>query len=251
VLKTSLENGSENIWIHDIAAGSGTPLTNDREQKDPPMWSADGHRIYYVSFRESYSGIYRRASDGTGSEELLFRYTPGAGLTLTDISPDETFLVGESGGVLLLIPMAGTDPSARKAIEFSRSEFQEDAGRLSPDGRFLAYRSDENDPGKREVYVRPFDPSSKASTQKWQISKNGADAMLHWRRDGQEFFYRDFVSPGTSDLGVMAVDVSIALTFQAGTPKLLFKIPGPLKENFGNISRDGMRFVFAVNVPAQ
>jgi Tol biopolymer transport system component len=252
VLAASLETGANNIWIYDIATGQGRPLTNDPEAKGAALWSPDGRHIYWVSVRGSYSGIYRRASDGTGSEELVFRYTPGAGLSLTDISPEEKFLVADSGGVVLAIPLTGTDPLARKAIEYSRSEFSEFVGRLSPNGRFLAFRSDENDPDKLEIYVRPFDASTfQAGKEKWQLSKDGAAAMLHWRNDGKEFFYRAFVAPGSNDLGVMAVDVTTTPTFQAGTPKLLFKIPGPLNGNLQNISPDGQRFVFAINVPAQ
>jgi Tol biopolymer transport system component len=96
------------------------------------MWSPDGKHILYSSMRKGDWGIYRRASDGTGGEELLFQYTPGAFLGLTDISPDGKFLVCD-GGVILTVPLTGSDPLARKAIETLREEFFDDLGRLSPD----------------------------------------------------------------------------------------------------------------------
>ncbi len=251
VMRNDLKTGQQDIWTFDIAAGKGTPVTNDQLSKGPPMWSPDGRQLLYVSTRGSYTGVYRRASDGSGSEELLFRYTPGAGLQLSDISPDGKFLACESGGVMLVVPLTGSDPLARKAFEFSREEFDVGVGRFSPDGRFIAYRSNEADPDKFEVYVRPFNTSTGAAGEgKWRVSKDGVAAMLHWRGDGKEFFFRGFNEPGIDSLQVMAVDVSAAPAFQAGTPKLLFKLPGPLNGNLGNISRDGQRFVFAINVTA-
>ena len=73
--------------------------------------------------------------------------------------------------------------------------------------------------------------------------------MLHWRADGREVFWRG-QNLESNDLHLMSVDITTTPTFSAGTPKLLFKLPGPLNGNLGNISRDGQRFVFAVNVSA-
>ncbi len=252
VLRNDLGTSKTDIWIYDIASGKGTPMGID--VPSAPMWSPDGRHILYTTIRGSYMGIYRKASDGTGSDELLFRYTPGAGIQLTDISPDGKFLSFSSGGVVLVVPLTGTDPLARQAIEFSREEFDVALGRFSPDMKFMAYRSDEADPGgmRFQVYVRPFNASTgKADDGKWQVSKNPVAAMLHWRADGKEFFFRDFNEPGNTDLRVMSVDLTAAPTFQAGTPKVLFTLPGPINGNLGNISRDGQRFVFAMNIPAR
>jgi Tol biopolymer transport system component len=252
VLRNDLTTAKTDIWIYDIDTGKGTPLKI--EVPSAPMWSPDGRYILYTTVRGSYMGIYRKAADGSGSDELLFRYTPGAGIQLTDISPDGKFLSFSSGGVVLMVPMTGTDPLARQAIEFSREEFDVALGRFSADGKFVAYRSNESDPGgmRFQVYVKPFNAATgKADDGKWQVSKNAVAAMLHWRADGKEMFFRDFNEPGNTDLRVMAVDITAAPTFQAGTPKVLFTIPGPINGNLGNISRDGQRFVFAINVPAQ
>jgi hypothetical protein len=71
---------------------------------------------------------------------------------------------------------------------------------------------------------------------------------LHWRADGKELFFRG-LNLESNELLVMSVDVATSPTFTATAPKLLFKLPGPLGGSLGNISRDGQRFVFAVNVP--
>jgi len=194
--------------------------------------------------------IYRKASDGTGGEDLLFQYTPGAGLFPNDVSPDGQSLICESGGVILTVPLTGSDPKGRTGIETLREEFDDETGRISPDGRFLLYRSDEKQAERYEVYVRPFDPATgKVGDRKWQVSKDGASAMLHWRNDGKEVFFRG-LNLDSNDLYVMAAEVGASPEFHAGTPKMLFKLPGPLNGNLGNISRDGQQFVFAIDVPA-
>jgi Tol biopolymer transport system component len=172
---------------------------------------------------------------------LLFRFTPGAGMVLTDISTDGKFLTFYSGGVVFLVELTGTDPLARKATEFAREEYDAYMGRFSPDGRLLAYISDETD--KNEVYVKPVDKSVKG---KWQVSKEGARGMVFWRADGKEMYYLNS-DPKTPDMLVMAVDISATPAFEAGTPHQLFRLTGPLDGNPGqwkNISSDGQRFVF-------
>src|SRR5262245_13562766 len=250
VTKNDLQTGQADLWTIELATGKNTRLTNDTLPKIFTLWSPDGKQIYYTSFRDNDIAIYRRPSDGPGSEELVFRYTPGAAVLPTDISPDGKFLVCDSGGVILVVPLAGTDPASRKEIEYLREEFTDGIGRLSPDGKYMAFRSDEKQPERGEVYVRPFDASTgKPGDGKWQVSKDGVNAMLHWRADGKEIFFRG-LNLESNDLLVMSVDVTTTPTFSAGAPRLLFKLPGPLGGNLGNISRDGQRFVFAVNVSA-
>jgi Tol biopolymer transport system component len=250
VTKNDLQTGQADLWTIELATGKMTRLTNDTIPKVQPLWSPDGKYIYYSSFVAGEFPVSRRLSDGTGSEELLWRYTPGAFVGLSDISPDGKFLVCDSGGIVLLVPLTGNDPASRKEIELLRDEFTDTTGRLSPDGKFFAYRSDEAQPERGEVYVRPFDPSTmKPGNGKWQVSKDGVNAMLHWRADGKEIFFRG-LNLNSNELLMMSVDVTMTPAFSVGTPKLLFKLPGPLGGNLGNISRDGQRFVFAVNVSA-
>jgi len=246
------------IWVFEIATGKTTRVTNDTPLKRDPLWSPDGSHILYVSeIGKDDWGVYRRAADGTGGAELLFRNEPHAFLNLTDISPDGKLLVCESGNVILVVPLTGSDPLTRKPIEYLREESDDAVGRLSPDGRFMAYWSNEAQPERGEVYVRSYDASTGAAGDaKWQVSEDGVEGrpfhtngMLSWRVDGKEFFFRG-LDLDSNDLRVMVANVDTNPTFRAGKARLLFSLPGPLDDNLGNISRDGQRFVFAINVPA-
>jgi Tol biopolymer transport system component len=253
-MKADLNTGLNLIWNVDIASGKATAVNDATHPGQGPMWSADSKYILYSApSGEGTSvaiGVYRKAADGSGNAELLFRNTPGAGFQLTDISPDGKYLLGGSGGVLLVVPLTGTDPLARKAVEFSRDEFNETTGRFSHDGKFVAYRSDEDNPLKGEVYVRPFDAATGLPGDgKWRVSKDGVNAMIHWRSDDKELFFRA-LELETNDMVVMSADVSAGKEFQVSAPKVLFRLPGPQNGNLNNISRDGQKFVFAVNISA-
>ena len=249
VSKNDLQTGQEDLWTIDLASGMETRLTNSAFSKGSPLWSPDGKYVYHTSFRDGYDLIYRIPSDGSGSEELVFRYTPGAFVGLNDISSDGKFLVFESGGIVLALPLTG-DPATRKEIEFLREEAATGVGRLSPDGKFMAFRSDEAKPEQWDVYVRPFNAAKGLPGEgKWRVSTDGAFAMLHWRSDGKEIFFRG-QNFETNELLVMSADVVTSPGFKAAAPRVLFKLPGPIFGNLGNVSRDGQRFVFAINVPA-
>jgi hypothetical protein len=247
-----------------MATGNSTRITSNQtlrqEQAWTPVWSPDGSQVAYGSRRGSFTSIYRKAWDGTGNEEQLFQYTPGAGMVLTDWSADGKFLTFHDGclGVLHVVPLSGDQkPLERKAIEWLRDEYNVAQARFSPDSGFMAYLSNEFKTSEEieseifEVYVRPFEASkpdvSAGGAKPVQVSTAGALGMIFWRQDGKELYYL------TPDWEVMAVDVTTTPTFQAGPPRLLFKLPGPLVGNpqqWRNVSRDGQRFAFAINVPA-
>jgi Tol biopolymer transport system component len=260
VRRTVPRTGSDDIWTFDVASGKGTPITNDSFPDNGPIWSPDGSQVAYVSTRREFTSIYRKTRDGTGNEEQLFQYTSGAGLVLTDWSADEKFLTFHDGcsGVLHVLPFnENQKPLERQAMDWLRDEYNVAQARFSPDSRFIAYLSNESKTNEEidseifEVYVRPFDPTksdvSAGDEKPVQVSTAGALGMIFWRQDGKEMYYL------TPDWEVMAVEVTTMPTFQAGTPKLLFKLPGPLVGNpqqWRNVSADGQRFVFTINVPA-
>jgi Tol biopolymer transport system component len=245
VMRNDPQTGNQDIWVYDVETGKGTPITNDTPQDQAPTWSPDGKSVAFVSIRESYSEIFRKAADGTGEEEMLFRYTPGAFMVLSDWSRDGKFLTFYNGVLLLVNLGTGQKALDRTAIEWLREDYDVGVGSFSPDGRFIAFISNEDDPEKFQVYVRPFDaarPEAPAGDSV-QISKDGASGMVVWRQDGKEVYFI------TQDWEVMAVDLTTTPTVQAGIPKALFKLPGPLPGNPGqwkNVSRDGERFVFAM-----
>ena len=252
VTRNDPKTGFNDIWTFDVSTGKGYAVTNDVWQDNTPIWSTNGKQIAYVSTREQYSGVYRKAWDGSGQEELLFRYTPGAGIGFSDWSQDGKFLTFATGA-LLVVPLRDSEKALdRKALEWIRDENNEFGGRFSPDGRFLAYGSDEADPldfagsGSLDVYIRPFDsakPEAPGPGAAVRVTKNGAQ-IFGWRRqDGKELFYMN------RDFELVAMDVNTTPAFSVGTPRLLFKIASPQTAiSPDGISRDGQRFVFGMPV---
>ena len=253
VMTTTRGTENSDIWTFDVATGKSTPVTNDTFPENAPIWSPDGRYVAYGSMRESIRSIYRKRWDGTGGEEQLFQYTPGAGFVLTDWSADGKRLTfhDSCSGVLHVLPIDDARPPLeRKTIDWLRDEYSVAQARFSPDGRFIAYLSDETEADTFEVYVRAFDagsPDPRATdAPAVQVSTAGALGMIFWRQDGRELYYL------TPDWEVMVVDVTTTPTFKATTPRMLFTLPGPLVGNpqqWKNVSADGQRFVFAIQVP--
>ncbi len=251
VMRNDPATDNVDIWSIDMSTGKGTAITSDEDQDITPIWSPDGKQILYVSIparNARYWSIYRKAADGSGSAEQLFRFTPGASLQLTDISADGKYLGFSSGGALFVVALTGTDPLARKAIEYVRDEYNEFLGRFSPDSRFVAYVSDASE--RNQIWVRPFDSVSGTppAEGKWRVSKDGGDGMIAWRSDGRELYYlhNDIT---TGDTLVMAADIAMEPSFQAGTPRLLFRLPMSPQGNPGqwkNVTKDGQQFIFTV-----
>ena len=242
------------IWTYDVATGKGYPITNDAEGQNAPIWSPDGKQVAYVSTTQrGMPSIYRKAWDGTGNAEQLFTYTPGAGMVLTDWSPDGKFMAFWTQ-VLVVVPLAGQSAAERKGIEWLREEYNVLHGRFSPDMRYIAYITDQEENGKLQLYVRPFDAAKPENPPPGDIVQVSADAMgmIGWKGDGKEMYFLQ-PDPKTADVYVMAVDITTTPTFKAGAPRLLFKLQGPVPGNplqWKSASSDGQRFVFAVNVPA-
>src|SRR5262249_43069543 len=143
--KADLEKEVQDLWVFDIATGNSVQLTSGkpRESSTAPAWSPDGNRIAYIALRSGVFGLYQKASNDQGNEELVYQL-PGVG-TLTDWSQDGRYLTYHStdlgGGTLFALPL---NASERKPIEAFRSAKQVQGMRLSPDDRFLAYMSNES-----------------------------------------------------------------------------------------------------------
>ncbi len=232
---------NRNIWIYDIARGVTTRFTFDSGWDANPVWSPDGSRIAFGGLRTGKFDIYQKASDLAGEDELVFASETQK--LPSSWSHDGRFLLFYSpvGAThVWVLPLDGTAAN-RKPFPFEQSEFFQAVGRFSPDGRWVAYQSNES--GKDEIYVRPFSAASDAGSSspaatpiagKWMVSKDGGEVPL-WRGDGKELFY---LSPNGM---AMAVDVNTTGVFQAGIPKPLFKVtPGLL---YWDVSSDGKRFL--------
>jgi len=174
----------------------------------------------------------------------VFRYTPGAFVGLSDWSPDGKFLTF-STGVLLMIPVQSQQTALdRKALEWLREDYEAFDSRFSPDGRLLAYMSNEVDVRTAQIYVRPFSSAKPEAPAGPAVQvtnlKGGANGVI-WRQDGKELYFL------TRDREVMAVDLTSAPALKAGTPHVLFKLTDPLVDG-GDVSPDGQRFVVAMPV---
>jgi hypothetical protein len=237
------------ISVLDFSTAAGTQLVPDPTRARDELlmlgtFSPDGNQIAYFSYGQDYGGLYRRASDGTGPEQLLYRFPLGVNeVTLTDWSDGGfmAFQVGDGAGTLWVLPLTG----GRTAMELVREAFSATDAHLSPNSRLLAYGSDES--GRGEVYVRAFDPSLiqfPPTGGKWQVSNKGG-TPLGWRRDGAELYYL------AADGGVMAVEVTSTPAFRIGPPKILFQAPAGALAAFGSVSRDGQRFAFRTPLPPE
>ena len=218
-------------------------MTFDAADNCGQAWSPDGTRLAFYSNRRGVREIYAKRVDGSGDDELVLAST-GAPLHVEDWSPDGSFLLYNSSGKksasdLFVLPMS---EGKNTPLAFLAGDAVEQGGVVSPNGRWVAYWSDET--GRLEVYVKGVSREGAAGQGKWQISRDGGVAP-RWRGDGRELLY----VRGSS---IMAVDVSAdAASFEAGAPHALFDVPmaqSPPDRPF-DVTRDGLRLV--VNTPVK
>ncbi len=176
--------GNIDLWIYDLARGVRTRLTFDPSVESWPVWSPDGTHIAYASNRKARFHIYQIASSGAGGEEPLLE-EPDADTRPLSWSRDGRYLAfmrrqarGTTRADIWILPLFGD----RKAFPIMQSPFEESVAAFSPDGRWLAYESNES--GRNEVYVTPFPGAG----GKWQVSTAGGSAP-RWRSDGLELYY--------------------------------------------------------------
>ncbi len=183
VTRMDLGTVSSNIWLNEFGRNTLTRITSARVADADPVWSPDGSHVAYASTRSGGTGLYQRATNGSGSEQVLLE--PSGKRSLDDWSPDGRFLLysqvdARTRSDLWVIPLTGT----RTPTVYVNSEFNETHGQFSPDGHWIAYASDES--GRSEIYVRPFPLA--ADSGKWTVS-NGGGVTPRWRRDGKELFF--------------------------------------------------------------
>jgi Tol biopolymer transport system component/predicted Ser/Thr protein kinase len=225
------------IWLIDLARGIPTRFTfGGQPATSNAVWSADGKYLAFLEARNHEIWLSKKISDGSLPAEPL-EAVRGSGIqNACDWSRDgrwilfQRFDVANNSSDLWLL---STEPGA-KARPLIATKANEACGQFSPDGKWVAYTSNES--GLNQIYVQTF-----PSGAKWQISKDGG-VQPRWRGDGRELFYR------TPDQSVMAVDIRTSAAVEPGTPKVLFQTP---RNNFDEVvtnlnyavTRDGQKFV--------
>jgi eukaryotic-like serine/threonine-protein kinase len=219
------------IWIYDLERNTRARFTFDPSDEFGPLWSHDDSRVLFSAAGKSPGDIYQRDSAGTAKEEPLL--SSKAFKMALDWSPDGRVLLLQVDDPRMPTQMDLWTYSAAdgKATPFLQSASNEILGRFSPDGRWIAYVSNES--GKEEVYVVPFPGPG----GEWQISTAGGRAPI-WTRGGREIVYQ---APGDE---IMAVEVRTSPAFQAGIPRALFKthLRPPPGGQF-DVTPDGERFL--------
>jgi eukaryotic-like serine/threonine-protein kinase len=234
VCRDDPKTGTPDIWIMDISRGARSRLTFDPRFEIYPVWSPDGSRIAFASDNEGpTTAIYLKPAGG-GTEELLLRERrPSWPL---DWSRDGRLLLfstsdSKTGHDVWLLPVDGS----RTPKPLLQTPFEEAEARISPDGRFFAFASNES--GRPEVYVRPLGSSG----EQWQVSIQGG-TKPEWRQDGKELFYL------AEDRKLMSVELKDGAGFDKVAPRALFQTRTPRVDFPGfhslyAVTPDGQRFL--------
>jgi Tol biopolymer transport system component len=208
-VQRKVQNNTD-IWLRDLARSSFTRFTVHPAGEQMPVWSPEGSRIVFESNRAGAGNLYVKASNGVGAEELLLE-TPN-NKAAQSWSKDGRFLLyvevdPKTGNDLWVLDLMGND---RKPRAVANSASDERMGQFSPDGRWVAYATNES--GRFEIVVQPFpEPANK-----WQVSTNGG-SQPRWRADSKELY---FLAP---DGKLMATPVTASgPRFEAGSPAPLF-----------------------------
>jgi serine/threonine-protein kinase len=227
------------IWVYDVSRDTLSRLTFEGNANVIPAWSRDGRQVAFRSNRAGGPGsLFWQASDGSDAAERLT--TSESAHAPNSFSPDGQLLAftdqrADTGRDIWMMNLKD-----RKAQPFLRTPYEETAPEFSPDGKWLAYSSNES--GRREIYVQPYPGPG----GKWQISTDGGQEPL-WNPNGGELFYR-------SGSKMMAVEIDTKFGFSASKPKVLFEgpyLPTNVSFRYYDVSRDGQRFLMLKPVESQ
>jgi len=233
------------IWTVDLERGVRTRITSDATRSEvSPVWSPDGEWIAYGYFDISakrQGRLARRRAGGVGDEEVLFeRQTPGEPLYPVDWSSDGRYLLyvegapdRSSGGHIWLLPLTGD----RRPIPFLHTREREYDGQFSPDGRWMAFVSEET--GGRQVYVAGLSAAApeQGPTSRWQISSTPG-ILPRWRGDGRELFYL-----GVDNRIMVAAISTRGSDLAVDSVRPLFTVNPQLTRSAYDVTSDGQRFL--------
>jgi Tol biopolymer transport system component len=217
------------VWLQDLVRGGRRRLTHDPLNDFYPIWSPDGTRVVYASDRSLFVHLFVSRTDGAGKEEALLE-TPQM-KSATDWSPDGRYLFFEaaSDANTSKNDLWVLDMTDRQPRRLTTTDFDEWGSRLSPDGRWITYVSDES--GRREIYVTSFPTLG----ERQQVSTNGATAEGMWTSGGREIVYM------STDQKLMSVRVNRnGNALQVDAPQELFKLP---LRALVDVTADGQKFL--------
>src|SRR5580692_5276526 len=228
-----------NIWLHDMQRATNSRFTFDAAEDVGGVWSRDGSLIAYRSLQSNDTNVFVKQASGLQPAKAIISLKETTRAT-DDLNPNSwslddqellcTLQPGAGGSQLVLLSTAGN-----KMTPFLTSQASESNGMISPDGKWVAYASNES--GDWEIYVTTFPTAA----GKWQVSRGGGTEP-RWRGDGKEIFY---IGAGST---LTAVPVSSAGTFAAGNPAPLFRTQLRAQvsstDQFSyDVTRDGQRFL--------
>ena len=229
--ETSEQHLNQRIWVRDFARGTTTPLTFEVNSQNP-VWTPDNKWLVYTQVENYLGGTGKLAAvptDGSGPPVLLTDEGPTP--IPTSISSDGKLVVGVNGvgSEVWVLPLnlhpKASHPETAKPQPFLDNRFIRGELQFSPDGKWVAYQSNES--ARNEIYVVPY-PGPGAKTQ---VSSDGG-AQPRWNRNGRELFFQNGGR-------MMAVDVETGAAFRAGTPRMLFEKPYVAYD----VHPDGKRFL--------
>ena len=230
-------SGTDDVWMIDMVRGVTSRFTFDPGDDTAPLWSPDGMRIMFNSDRDEKNAIYSKNASGTGAVEKIVD-SSGRSIEAMGWSPDGTVISGHvlaegTSWDVVTFPTGGGELTSHVS-----GEFVEAWGNFSPDGRYLAYAS--NETGRYEIYLMTYPDAA----GKWQVSSDGGTEPF-WRGDGRELFYISV------DRRLMAVDMTPGDPIGIGTPHKLFDAPVPRSLATRNRfvpAADGQRFLLIANL---
>ncbi len=243
-IAVEIRDQENDIWIWDLARQALRRLTFDPAIDRDPVWTPDGRRVIFASSRTGAFDLYARAADGTGTDVRLTASTNSQ--YAMSVTPDGAYVIGNEVRLRTAFDVVrfALNGTAAGRGGFAAAEglvetpFQDRNPEVSPDGRFLAYQSDES--GRAEIYVRPYPQTANG---RWEVSSGGGSRPA-WARSGRELFYLD----AANQLTVVPVETTGA-TFRAGAAArvLATAYAGPFAWRPYDVSPDGQRFLMLKN----
>ena len=237
------DSGNRDVWVSELARGTLTRVTTHAAVDTRPLWHPDGQSVVFASFRDGPLALFRKAADGTGTAEPLVTFDESVTfITPYDWSPDGARLfvdavLPETGSDVGMVSLDGPG-TWEPLIQTAATEW---SPALSPNGRWLAYTS--NETGQQEVYVQRF-----PELDGRQVISVGGGASPNWSADGREIIYlRAPVGPRDAVMRVtLDIDEGDPPSLIVGTPERLFDwqyFGAPGGRRHYDVSPDGQRFL--------